>query len=296
MNTSDENNAPVALVTGAGSGIGRHIALALDRAGYVVYASMRDPQGRNGDKAWSLKAAASEYLSVIELDVTNDNSVQLCMQALQMRSGHIDVLVNNAGIMHQGVTEAYTLDDIRLQMETNFFGTARTNRAVLPLMRERRSGLLIHITSIAGSIVFPYAGLYSASKMATEAMAESYRYELEPFGIDSIVVQPCPYQSDLLDSQKTPGDEECLRAYGDYARIAEERIASTKSWHDSGKAHDAAEVGDLIVSLAALPFGQRPFRTVAGAMDMGSRKLNLLKQEMQEKLMRHFGVGQRKDA
>jgi len=282
--------APVALVTGAGSGIGREIALALDRAGYVVYAGLRDPRGRNQRKACALKAAASACLNIIDLDVNSDVSVRICLQSMWPQSGRIDVLVNNAGIMHQGVTEAYTLEDIRQQMETNFFGAARMNRAVLPLMRKQRSGLLVHITSIAGSILFPFAGMYSASKMAAEAMAESYRYELQPFGIDSIVVQPCPYPSNLLESQKPPSDTACLHAYGSLAHRADERIAATQAWYRSGMAPDPAEVSHLVTQLVAMPFGQRPFRSVAGTMDLGSRKINAIRQEVQEKLLRQFGL------
>ncbi|MES2898955.1 MAG: SDR family NAD(P)-dependent oxidoreductase [Pseudomonadota bacterium] len=282
----------VALVTGAGSGIGRAIALELAQAGWLVYAAMREPQGRNLAKASALPA----QVRVVELDVCDDMSGDLCVRRVLAEAGRIDCLVNNAGIMFQGVSEAYDMNQARLIMETNFFSAVRLNRLVLPAMRRQRSGVLVHITSIAGSVVFPYAGLYSASKMATEGLAQSYRHELAGFGIDSLVIQPCPYPSELLGSQQTPNEAERGAAYGDAAHVVGQRIASTRAWHASGKAPDSSEVAQVLNALLALPYGERPFRTVAGNMDFGVRRLNELIAETDDAVFRTFTSNSRKAA
>jgi NAD(P)-dependent dehydrogenase (short-subunit alcohol dehydrogenase family) len=275
----------VALVTGAGSGIGRRIAIELANVGWLVYATMREPFGRNHAKA----SALPPQVRVLELDVCDDASATACVDQVLKEAGRIDVLVNNAGIMFQGVSEAYDMEQARDVMETNFFSAVRLNRLVLPSMRERRSGALVHITSIAGSVVFPYAGLYSASKMATEALAQSYRHELHAFGVDSLVIQPCPYPTDLLDSQQAPRDEARLAAYGAPAQIAGRRIAATRKWHATGKAPHPSEVAQELRRLLDTPFGERPFRTVAGSMDFGVRRLNTVRDETEDGIAGAFG-------
>lgn len=276
----------VALVTGAGGGIGRCIAIELANAGWLVYATMRSPGGRNRVKA----EAFPKQVRVLELDVCDDASAAACVRQVLEQAGHIDVLVNNAGIMFQGVSEAYDMEQAREMMETNFFSAVRLNRLVLPAMRQQRSGALVHITSIAGSVVFPYAGLYSASKMAIEGLAQSYRHELRAFGVDSLVIQPCPYPSGLLDSQQAPRDHDRAAAYGDRAQVADQRIAATRAWHASGKAPPASEVAQTLRILLDTPFGDRPFRTVAGSMDFAVRRLNSLRAETDDGIARAFGA------
>ncbi|MES2258519.1 MAG: SDR family oxidoreductase [Pseudomonadota bacterium] len=279
----------VVLVTGAGSGFGKCIALALAKEGWLVYASMRAPQGRNRARAQALLAACPERIRVVELDVGDDASAAGGVARVIQEAGRIDVLVNNAGIMFQGVSEAYDMAQARDIMETNFFSAVRMDRLVLPQMRRQRGGVLLHITSIAGSIVFPFAGLYSASKMATEGLAESYRYELRQFGIDSLVIQPCPYPTALLDSQQAPADAERLAAYGEQGRLPEQRIASTKAWHQKDKAPDPDEVAQSVCQLLAMPFGERPFRSVAGTLDFGTSRLNDVRAEVQAGVAGAFG-------
>lgn len=288
-NPTGLQHGQVVLVTGSATGIGRHIALALARDGHRVYALMREMDGRNREKANASHGACSDRIRVIELDVTDDDSAHRCVESIIRETGRLDVLVNNAGIMYQGVTEAYDMTDARAQMETNFFGVVRMNRQVLPVLRAQRHGMLVHITSIAVSVVFPYAGLYLASEMAVEGLAESYRYELQQFGIDAIVVQPCPYPSELLDSRREPTDAQRLSGYGPHAHIAEQRIAATKAWHKTASAPDAAEVGALVAQLVAMPVGKRPFRSVAGRMDFGTKSVALARKHAQGKLKKAFG-------
>src|SRR2546430_10562875 len=169
------------------SGFGRLTIETLSRQGYRVFAGMRAAAGKNAPAAEELRALAQRErlaLQIIEIDVTDDASVERALAAIIETTGRLDVVVNNAGVSYSGPLEAFTLEQVRQQFETNVFSVLRVNRAVLPQMREQGSGLLLQIGSIAGRLALPFLGLYGATKFALEGLTESYRYELEPFGID----------------------------------------------------------------------------------------------------------------
>jgi len=175
----------IIVVTGASSGLGRLTAQVLAAQGHVVYATMRSVRGANGEARKELLAGAKragDELRVVEIDVTSEECINRGIDSILEEAGRIDVVVNNAGVMNVGVSEAYTLEAVERQFDVNFYGMVRMNRAVVPHMRQRRSGLLIQLSSLAGRIVFPFFGIYCASKFAVEALAESYRYELSSFG------------------------------------------------------------------------------------------------------------------
>jgi NAD(P)-dependent dehydrogenase (short-subunit alcohol dehydrogenase family) len=132
----------------------------------------------------SLASAEELPIHVVEMDVTDDASVSAAAGQILERAGQIDVVINNAGVAALGITEAYTPEKIQKLFDVNVFGVVRVNRAVLPAMRRERSGLLIHLSSAAGRTVVAYFGIYCASKFALEALADSYRFELAPFGVD----------------------------------------------------------------------------------------------------------------
>lgn len=167
-----------ALVTGASTGIGRAIAERLAKDGLVVFGTARAPSGDLG--AVRMRA----------MDVCSDQSVRTCVQGVLKEAGHIDVLVNNAGFLSVGAIEEATLDSARAQMETNFFGAVRVLHAVIPSMRERSSGRIVNMTSLAGIVPLPFWGFYNASKAALESLTETLRYELMPFGIRVSAVEP----------------------------------------------------------------------------------------------------------
>jgi len=177
----------VVLITGASSGFGRLIAETLARKNYQVLATMRNLNGRNAAAAREIRELAereSLSLEVLELDVTDDFSVDRAVGEATAKCGRIDVLVNNAGHGIMDLAESVTLAQAQRQFDTNFFGVLRMNRAVLPAMKHQGSGLLLHVSSGAGRLVIPGMGLYCASKFAMEALAEAYRYELASQGID----------------------------------------------------------------------------------------------------------------
>jgi NAD(P)-dependent dehydrogenase (short-subunit alcohol dehydrogenase family) len=215
---SDNPNAQVILITGTSSGIGRLAAETLARAGHFVYASMRETASRNREAA---EALAKLPARVIDLDVTQPESVSHTVETVIHEAGRLDVLVNNAGHMPIGITEAFTEAQAQQTMDVNFFGPVRLCRAVLPHMRQRGQGLIIHVTSILGRVLFPACGLYCASKFALEAYAEVLHLELNGLGVESVIVEPGPFPSRLLANSPEPADRSRAEAYGSIAQIRE---------------------------------------------------------------------------
>src|SRR5690349_6378075 len=203
------NSKQVVLITGASTGFGRLFTETLARKGHTVFATMRDPGGRNAKNASEIRALAEKDslpIHILELDVTDDDSVQRAVDAAVAKAGRIDVAINNAGYYLTGLEEAVTTEQARRLMDTNFLGPVRVNRAVLPHMRRQRSGVLIHICSVAGRVVLPGVGFYCASKFALEALAETYNYELAGQGIESVIVEPAQYETSIFGSNLTGAD------------------------------------------------------------------------------------------
>lgn len=178
----------VALITGSSSGIGLATSLYLARRGYTVWATMR-----NLEKASELrKIIESERLPIelAQLDVCDDSSVKEAVAQILQKSGRIDVLVNNAGYGLRGAIEEVSLDEWKRQFETNFYGVIRVTQAVLPQMRAQRSGAIVNISSVLGRMAIPFSGPYTASKFALEGLTETLRYELAPWNIKVVLIEP----------------------------------------------------------------------------------------------------------
>ncbi|MDC0168163.1 SDR family oxidoreductase [Candidatus Nitrosopelagicus sp.] len=191
----------VALVTGSSSGIGYETSLALAREGYFTYATMRDLK-----KEAVIKKIAEEEnlpLKVIELDVDNDDSVQNAVKTIIEEKQRIDVLVNNAGWGIWGTAEDVSMKEFREQFETNFFSVVRMIQKVAPVMRKQGMGNIVNISSIAGRIGFPVSTAYISSKFAIEGLSESLRYELGPFGVNVIIIEPGVIKTNFFDSMRT---------------------------------------------------------------------------------------------
>ena len=179
---------PIALITGSNSGIGLATALYLARRGFTVWATMR-----NLEKAHELRTIIESEKLPIELarlDVCDDDSLKSAVARILQKSGRIDVLVNNAGYGLRGAVEEVALDEWRRQFETNFFGVIRVTQAVLPQMRAQRSGAIVNISSVLGRFAIPFSGPYTASKFALEGLTETLRYELAPWNIKVILIEP----------------------------------------------------------------------------------------------------------
>lgn len=179
---------PVALVTGASSGIGRHTVLGLLAAGFTVHGA-----ARRTDRMADLRERGAETLA---MDLTDDASLEAGVEAVLARHGRIDVLVNNAGYGSFGALEDVPLEEGRRQFDVNLFGLARLTQLVLPTMRAAGRGRVINVSSVGGTIYEPLGAWYHATKFAVEGLSDSLRVEVAPFGIDVVVVQPGPVRTE----------------------------------------------------------------------------------------------------
>jgi NAD(P)-dependent dehydrogenase (short-subunit alcohol dehydrogenase family) len=189
MSSSPNNQQlSVAVVTGSSSGIGLAASLALAKYGYLTYATMRNLAKRDSIQS----VAEKQHLPIrtVQLDVTNENSVKNAIQSILSESGRIDLLVNNAGYGVTGAFEDIGIDEIKALYETNVFGVIRVTQAVLPIMRKQGSGRIINISSGAGRIGYPGGSAYVSSKFALEGLSESMAFEVEQFGIKTVLVEP----------------------------------------------------------------------------------------------------------
>ena len=176
------------LITGGTDGLGKAAALLLAGEGYRVFATARNPERRA-----ALEAAAREAkipLETLEMDVCDDASVDRAVSEIEHRAGRVDAVVNNAGIAIVATMEEISMEDLRQQFETNYFGTVRVTKRVLPGMRERRHGRIINMSSISGVMANPLFGPYSSTKFAAEAFSDTLRLELYPFGVYVSLLQP----------------------------------------------------------------------------------------------------------
>ncbi len=190
----------VAIVTGSSSGIGFETALALAREGYHTYATMRDI--KKGDKILDIAKNENLKIKVIELDVNKEDTIKKAVEDIIGEEKRIDVLVNNAGYFLVGCLEDLTISELKDQFETNFFGVVRTIQAVLPTMRSQKSGTIVNVSSVAGRIGFPVTPGYISAKFALEGLSESMRYELFPFGIKTIIIEPGVIKTNLFATLK----------------------------------------------------------------------------------------------
>jgi len=180
------------LTTGCSSGIGRATAERLARRGWTVYATAR--------RLDSISRLADAGCHLLELDVTDDESMRRAVAEVESREGAVGVLVNNAGYSLSGAVESVSLEDARRQFETNLFGLARLSQLVLPGMRAQGWGRIVNISSMGGRLTFPGGGWYHASKHALEALSDALRFEVRGFGVDVIVVQPGLIRTGFADA------------------------------------------------------------------------------------------------
>ena len=282
------NTRQVVLVTGASSGFGRLISETLARKNYQVFATMRNVKRRNAPAAREMcKMATREslFLQTLELDVTNNASVERAVGQAIVECGRIDVLVNNAGHGIMDLAETVPLAQAQRQFDTNFFGILRMNRAVLPAMKRQASGLLLHVSSGAGRLAIPGMGLYCASKFAMEALAEVYRYELASMGIDSVILEPGSHATPILDKLEKGEDPARKAGYGEMAQVPE----NLKAKIGSSRANPQ-EIADSVLQIIETPAGQRQLRYRIGPGGPGVQRINALTDEIQAQMLEAFGI------
>jgi NAD(P)-dependent dehydrogenase (short-subunit alcohol dehydrogenase family) len=275
------------LITGTSSGFGRDTAETLFRAGHTVYASMRGPQGKNQEAAEALRKLG---IKTVELDVSDDASVEAGVKKVLAEAGKIDVLINNAGIGSAGVTEAFTAEQAKLVFDTNVIGLFRVTRAVLPAMREKRDGLIINIGSILGRVTFPFSGIYGASKFAVEALTDSLRYEVSQLGIEVVEVQPSAYPTNFFTDIQTPADTEVTKSYGEVGQIPDAMFTAFASRFEGEDAPNPHDVAEAVARLVGQSKGSRAVRTVVGEA-FGADKVNEDVAPVQAKTVDALGLG-----
>ena len=277
------------LITGASAGFGKLTAKTLLENGHQVAASMRNVHGKNQEAASELEQAGA---TVVEIDVTDEQSVNSGVSTAIERMGGIDVVVNNAGLGVLGMQEHFTVEDFQKLFDVNVFGVQRINRAVLPTMRNNGSGLIVYVTSLLGRITFPFYGPYNASKWALEAMAENYRSELSGFGVESCIVEPGGYPTSFFGSLIRPSDQSRDAEYGEFMNVPQQSFEGFEQALAANPEQNPQDVADAINGLVEKSAGERPFRTVVDRMGMGDhiQKYNQHLEEVTAGIYGAFGM------
>lgn len=250
------------LITGCSTGIGFNLATVASKRGHEVVATMRALETRNADNAARLRAACEAgpgSVHIVELDVTNDDSVAAAMARAQELVGELDAVVHNAGVGSLGLMETFTVEQMREVFEVNVFGAHRIARAALPAMRARGSGLLVFLSSAIGRVLFPYFGAYGPSKFALEALAEGYANELRPTGVEVSIVQPGGFATPFFANASQPDDQDRVASYGEIAQVAAQFYSRPES---SPPMPEPDILGIAITELIELAPGTRPLRQV----------------------------------
>jgi NAD(P)-dependent dehydrogenase (short-subunit alcohol dehydrogenase family) len=241
------NDHKVIIVTGSSSGIGLESALLLARNGYITYATMRSPE-----KDTSIKTAVQKEglpIRVVQLDVTDDNSVKNAVDHIISEASRIDVLVNNAGYGLGGALEDLSMEEIKFQYETNLFGLIRVTQAVLPTMRKQKSGRILNLSSGAGIFGYPGGSAYVSTKFAVEGLSESIAYELEPFGIKVILIEPGFIRTNFTNAMVVA--KKAQDPTSPYSGLMQKIMASASEL--AKNASDAELVANVILDAASNP-------------------------------------------
>lgn len=211
------------LITGCSSGIGYATCLVFARNNFMTYGSVRDIS--KAEKIQEITNSEKLPLKIVRLDVNDGESIRIAIQSIVSDSGRIDVLINNAGYGMFGPIEEISIEEIKKQFETNFFGIIRLIKAIVPIMRKQRSGTIVNISSMVGRFGVPLNAAYVSSKFALEGLSESISFELEEFGIKVILVEPGVVKTDFFQNLKIKGTD----AKSPYYKLMDRRITFLKT-------------------------------------------------------------------
>lgn len=249
----------VVLITGTNSGFGWLTAHSVAALGYQVYASMRDTHGKNKDKAEALSAVPN--ITVLDVTLTDDASVQQAVDRIITEQGRIDVLVNNAGFSLNGVAESFTTADVQAIFDVNTFAPWRFMKAVLPAMRKQAEGLIVNVTSGFGRVAFPFATIYAGSKFGLEGISEGLHYEVKRLGIDVAILEPGAFPTEMNQKTQYASDQSVFEGYQAIADLPDKMINALGGAMQTHQP-DPQMVADAIVQLINAEKGKRPLRTV----------------------------------
>jgi NAD(P)-dependent dehydrogenase (short-subunit alcohol dehydrogenase family) len=276
----------VAVVTGSSSGIGLETSLTLARNGFYTYATIRKLEEEKSRPL--IEAAKKEKLplQVTELDVDNDKSVINAIDTIVDERKRIDVLVNNAGYALGGALEETSMDEIKSQFETNFFGSVRATQAVLPVMRKQKTGKIVNIASLLGRIGFPLISAYHGSKFALEGLSESIQYELEPFGIKIILIEPGAVGSNFWKNIKIAKSSSATNS--PYAQFRNQTMKAFNVMEQN--AMDISEVAKTILDAVTSDNPQLRYLVGEDATKAIEARKNMSDKEFGDLMKKQFGI------
>ncbi|MFD0206650.1 MULTISPECIES: SDR family NAD(P)-dependent oxidoreductase [Saccharothrix] len=284
------------LITGAATGIGNVTARMLAADGHTVYASMRDPEHADAEHASDLLDHARHQgldVRLVALDVTSQESADAAVATVLADTDAIDVVIHNAGHLYVGYVEAFTAEDITHLLDINAVGAHRVNRAVLPHLRERRRGTLLYVGSTIGVTTPPFLGPYVASKVAFDALAVTTAYETNPFGIETSIVMPGAITQGTrhFPNATRATDAEVTRAYAVLDPLVARNEEATANLFVPGVEAGPVGVADEIARILALPFGEKPLRSVVDFTDSGVDEVNEVARRVREDFVLRLGFG-----
>ncbi|MEM7183705.1 MAG: SDR family oxidoreductase [Spirochaetota bacterium] len=248
-------------VTGATGAMGFLMCKSLTENNCKVVGTTRSFSGKREKTVGELRELG---VHLVEMDITNDDSVNQAVAEAKQHLDGLDVVINNAGVGAIGIQELFSTQDMHKIFDVNVYGVQRVMRAAIPYLRERQQSTVIHISSGIGRLTFPFYSTYCASKYALEALAEGYRAELVSFGIESCIIEPGAMPTEFLDSmlQLQPKDESRSKSYGDMASIPEAALKGLQEALSENPKQKPQVVVDTLVDLLNKPFANKPFRTV----------------------------------
>lgn len=297
MSIMNKQTKGVVLVTGAATGIGHLTAITLAAADYTVYATMRDPDGRNATAAGALKDVAltrGHDLRVAELDITSQESADAAVERIVAEAGSLDVVVNNAGHLVLGYTEAFTDADMAHLLDVNVVGAHRVNRAALPHMRRNRAGTLVYVGSTIVVTTPPFLGPYVASKAAFDALAVVTSYEVSQLGIETTIVMPgaITQGTSHFPNASRASDQAVTAEYAELDPLVARTHDAHEQLFEPGATADPQGVADEIRRILDLPAGRKPFRSVVDASHAGVDHVMAFADLTREAFVRRLGFAE----
>ena len=288
-------NQKVAVVTGSSTGIGYETSLALANNGYFTYATVRDTQ--KSKEIERIAHVKNIPLKIIEMNVDNDNSVKDTIEKITSEYGRIDILVNNAGYGLFGALEDLEMNEIKKQFETNVFGIMRVIKNVLPAMRLQRTGIIVNISSISGLAGIPSQSAYAGTKFAVEGLSESLSYELEPFGIKIVLIEPGVINTEFVQDLVVPTDRYGIDKNRNQINISNFNTGNTSFsfYHDTIKKflsfyysamrnapHPRIVADEIIQAIEKVSNETNAMPIIRIAVGNDSKKYSKLKKELQD--------------
>ena len=275
------------LISGSGSGMGLLTAQTLMRAGYVVYAGVRDPDGRSKERRHALEDYARAHAAqvrVVDMDIDSEASCQRAVEQVVAEHCHLDVVIHNAAHLYIGMAEGFTAEQLADSFNTNAVGAHRLNRAALPQLRKQGHGTLLYVGSTITRIVAPFMMPYVAGKYALDAVAETTAYEVQPLGIETVIVMPGTFMDGTSqDTQAVDGYAAVQPEFDNYSP------GLRRLFRDAQPAPVQA-VADAIARVLALPVGAKPLRITVDFADYGAEAINAVVEAQTERVFRIMGM------